>query len=93
MRVISLAGGIIPGLISTFLLWLGLPGGGGLWPVLLFALVPFLYLIKIKRSRTRFYLGLFAGIFHFLLQLYWIVIVLGRYGGLPWYFAVPALFL
>ena len=34
-----------------------------------------------------------CGLVHFILLLYWLVIVLGKYGGLPWFVAVPALLL
>lgn len=78
---------------SAALLWLGLPGGGGLWPLLPVALLPLLYILKYESASTRMLLGLAAGFLHFLLQIYWIVIVLGRYGGLAWYFSYPALVL
>lgn len=77
-------------LLTAMLLWLGLPGGGGFWPALFVALVPLFQLCSIERGRNRFLLGFLCGFLHFLLQLYWIVIVLGRYGGLPWYFSFPA---
>ncbi len=37
--------------------------------------------------------GLCCGLVHFTLLLYWIVIVLDKYGGVPWFFAVLALLL
>lgn len=43
--------------------------------------------------RTAFFAGLSCGLVHFTLLLYWIVIVLGKYGGLPWFISVPALLL
>ncbi len=78
---------------SAALLWLGLPGGGGLWPLLPVALVPLLHIFKYDSASTRFFWGLAAGFLHFMLQIYWIVIVLGRYGGLEWFFSYPALVL
>lgn len=86
----SFVKGAVLGLLSAVLLWAGLPGGGEFWPSLLVALVPFFFLIQVEQPGKRFLLGLCAGFFHFALQLYWIVIVLGRYGGLPWFFSVPA---
>ncbi len=77
-------------LMSAGLLWLGLPGGGELWPVLFVALLPLFFLAPIRSAKKRFCYGLIVGLAHFLLQLYWIVFVLGRYGGLAWYFAYPA---
>ncbi len=77
-------------LLSAGLLWLGFPGGGELWPVLFISLVPVLFTVTLGSAKKRFGYGLAVGILHFLLQLYWIVFVLGRYGGLPWYFAYPA---
>lgn len=77
-------------LLSAGLLWLGFPGGGELWPILFIALIPLLLLTSIRSAKTRFFCGLLVGLLHFLLQLYWIVFVLGRYGGLAWYFTYPA---
>lgn len=90
MREISWLKSIALGLCSAVLLWLGFPGGGELWPVLFVALVPLLFLTRIKKPGRRFFTGVSAGFFHYALQLYWIIIVLGRYGGLPWFFSVPA---
>jgi len=80
--------------LCAALLWTGLPGGGGMWPVLLIALVPLLFLARVEATpRRRFLYGLAAGLCHFILQLYWIVLVLGRYGGLPCFFSYPAMVL
>lgn len=85
--------GLFLSILSAGLLWLGFPGGGEFWPVLFLALVPLLYVAKNCDPKRSFRFGLLAGFFHFILVLYWIVIVLGRYGGLPWFFSVPALVL
>ena len=78
---------------TILLLWLALPGCGGFWPLLAVACVP-LFVSVCKGSRRQALLsGLFVGIGHFLLQLYWIVFVLGQYGGLPLFVSVPALLL
>ncbi len=78
---------------TVFLLWLALPGCCGFWPLLAGACVP-LFVSVCKGSRRQALLsGLIVGICHFLLQLYWIVFVLGQYGGLPLFVSVPALLL
>lgn len=85
--------GIAACCVSVVLLLLALPGGGGFWPLLGVACVPFLVCIT-KGSRWQaLFFAFFFGTVHFLVQLYWIVFVVGHYGGLPLYFAVPALLL
>jgi apolipoprotein N-acyltransferase len=82
-------------LICTVLLtWLALPGNFFFWPLLAICLVPLFSLLHtLPSSAKALSYGFFAGIFFHLLQLYWIVPVLQTYGGLGWYFAVPALLL
>ncbi len=80
-------------LLSGLLLWLSFPGGGGVWPLLFVALVPLLQVLRQKSSRKAGLYGLICGLLHFTVLLYWIVIVLGRYGGLAWFLSVPALLL
>ncbi len=80
-------------LLAPLLLWLGLPGGGEFWPLLFIGLVPLLYISCCATIKQRLFWGLACGLCHFMLQLYWIVIVLGRYGGLPWFFSLPAFLL
>lgn len=77
--------------LSGLLLALAFPGGPGLWPLLAVALVPLLLTLRGGIRGRAFRTGLVAGMVHFLVLLYWIVTVLGHYGGLPWYFSVPAL--
>lgn len=80
--------------LTAGLLWLAFPGGGGCWPLLFVALIPFLLLLReVQSARQAGILGLLTGIVHFLVLLYWLVTVLGHYGGLPLYVAVPALVL
>jgi apolipoprotein N-acyltransferase len=79
--------------LTGLLLWISFPGGGDIWPLLFVALVPFLYALAGISVRTAFFAGLSCGLVHFTLLLYWIVIVLGKYGGLPWFISVPALLL
>lgn len=85
--------GIAACCVSVILLVLALPGGGSLWPLLAFACVPFLVCINRGSRRQALFFGFFFGTVHFLVQLYWIVFVIGHYGGLPLYFSVPALLL
>lgn len=72
-------------LSTCLLLWLALPGGGEAWAILFVALLPLLLVIGRGDSRHAACCGLTAGILHYSLLLYWIVIVVGKYGGLPWY--------
>jgi len=85
---------ILAVLLTAGLLWLAFPGGGGIWPLLFIALVPLLLVvIKTKTARQAGIYGVLTGLLHFLVLLYWLVIVLGRYGGLPPFLSVPALVL
>ena len=89
---VTIRGGL---LMSTALLtWLALPGNFSFWPLLGFCLVPLLILVGGAPSVAKALVyGFVCGIFYYLFQLYWIVPVLQTYGGLGWYFAVPALLL
>jgi apolipoprotein N-acyltransferase len=79
---------------TALMLWLAYPGGGELWPLLFVALVPFFVVVMgAKTARQAALLGMLLGLVHFAALLYWIVIVLGHYGGLPVYLAVAALLL
>lgn len=84
---------LVLSLSSALLLWCAFPGGGGLWPLLAVALVPLLVALPRMNGRQAALTAFAAGILHFLLSLYWIVTVLGRYGGLPVFVTVPALLL
>ena len=78
---------------SGILLFLVFPGAVGLWPVAWVALVPLLLAIRNVRPGTAARLGLLAGMVHYVSLLYWVVIVLGRYGHLPLWVSLPALLL
>ena len=80
-------------LLSGLLLWLSFPGGGGVSPLLLLALVPLLLAAYQAGARTSLLCGLLTGIVHYCALIYWIVIVVGKYGGLPWYISSLALLL
>ena len=61
--------------------------------MLFVALVPFLTALRTAPSAQAAWCGLFTGLVHFLSLLYWIVIVMGRYGKLPWYISFTTLVL
>jgi apolipoprotein N-acyltransferase len=84
---------ILPSFLSGGLLCLSLPGSGGLWPLLFVALVPLLVAIRRADPGQAAWCGLLTGLVHFLTLLYWLVIVMGRYGRLPWYISFTTLFL
>ncbi len=85
-------------LLAALLLNLGMPGLGkysGWWPLLCLCLSPLL-LIALSvplRPAQAAAAGFLFGLAAYTGQLYWIVIVLGRYGGLPLWLSVPALLL
>ena len=79
--------------LTSLLLWLSFPGGGKVWPLLFGALVPFLFVLRGVNARRAALYGLCCGLVHFTILLYWIVIVLGKYGGLEWFISLQALFL
>ncbi|MFC1844653.1 apolipoprotein N-acyltransferase [Thermodesulfobacteriota bacterium] len=78
---------------TGFLLFLTFPGAAGFWPLAWVALVPLLLAIRNVNPGRAARLGLLAGMIHYVTLLYWIVIVLGRYGNLPLWVSVPALLL
>lgn len=79
--------------LTSLLLWLSFPGGGEVWPLLFVALIPLLFVLRGVNVRKAAFCGLSCGLVHFTLLLYWIVIVLGKYGGLPWFISLAALLL
>jgi len=81
-------------IVSPLLVWIALPGRFSLWPLLCISLVPlFCWLAAAENSRVAFRRGLASGIILYCLQLYWIIPVLMQYGNLPWFVALPCLFL
>ncbi len=91
MKDFSARTAVLVSSISIPLLWLAMPGGGEFWPLLVVACVPFLLGVSSGSMKRAALCGLLMGTGHFLLQLYWIVFVLGQYGGLPLFVSVPAL--
>ena len=78
---------------TGILLFLSFPGTVGLWPAAWVALVPLLLAVKDVRPGVAARLGLLAGMVHYVSLLYWIIIVLGKYGNLPLWVSIPALLL
>ena len=78
---------------TGFLLFLSFPGAAGFWPLAWVALVPLLLAVRNVGPGRAARLGLLAGMIHYVSLLYWVIIVLGRYGNLPLWVSVPALLL
>ena len=58
------------------------------------ALIPLFFAVKdIKKKGERFRLGFIAGLAHYLSLVFWVVVTMSRYGGLPMYQCVSLLFL
>ncbi len=76
---------------TALLLGLGMPGITGWWPLLFIALVPLLSMVRHLPPMCSGCMGMFCGLLYNIILLYWIVIVLGRYGGLPPWISVPAM--
>ena len=79
-------------ILTSLLLGIAFPGAG-LWPLVFVALVPLLFIVSSSSMKHCILGGLTAGLLHYLLLLYWVVIVLGRYGGMPWFVSLPGLVL
>jgi apolipoprotein N-acyltransferase len=81
-------------IVSPLLVWISLPGRFSLWPLLCISLVPlFCWINAAENRRVAFRRGLASGIILYSLLLYWVIPVLMQYGNLPWYVALPCLFL
>jgi apolipoprotein N-acyltransferase len=78
---------------TGLLFWIAFPGGGGLWPLVFVALVPLFFVIRNSSLKNCILAGLTCGLLHYLLLLYWVVIVLGKYGGMPWFISLQGLVL
>ncbi|MFA5717046.1 MAG: apolipoprotein N-acyltransferase [Desulfobulbaceae bacterium] len=86
------AGGVVPGSLATaVMLAAAMPGRLGWWPLLFAALVPLLLIVSRRGAAQSAAAGMLTGFLYHICLLYWIVIVLGRYGGLPPWLSVPAL--
>ena len=79
-------------ILSGVLLTISFPPGHFSF-VAWFALIPLLKSIETASPYNAFRLGLFSGLIHYLSLIYWIVVVLGRYGNLNVFVALLALVL
>ncbi|NLX19361.1 MAG: apolipoprotein N-acyltransferase [Desulfobulbus sp.] len=84
---------LLAAVLSAGLSALAMPGKIGWWPLLFFALVPLLRLCLNTRPLRSAAGGFLFGVTYHLALLYWILIVLGQYGGLSLWVSVPALVL
>jgi apolipoprotein N-acyltransferase len=81
---------ILAAVLSGLMLTASFPPGATDW-LAWFALVPLLAAMRLQPPSGCFRLGFTAGVVHFLSMMYWIVVVLGNYGGLPVFLSVTAL--
>jgi len=84
---------ILSSLFTAVLLVAAMPGFVGWWPLLFVALLPLLRSTLYLNPGRSMLAGLLTGFLYYFGLLYWIVIVLGRYGGLPLWIILPALVL
>ena len=84
---------LLSGLGTACLLALAMPGRIGWWPLLFVALAPLLLAALYAPPGRSALTGFLSGLLYHLALLYWILIVLGRYGGLPLWISVPGLVL
>ncbi len=78
-------------LCSAALLFLAMPGRFSWWPLIFVALVPLLLALPGLSLRRAACMGFFCGLVYHISTMYWIVIVMGRYGGLPPWIAVAGM--
>ena len=76
---------------TALLLVFPMSGLPGCWPLLFVALAPLLSAVRRLPPMRAACMGMFCGLLYNIGLLYWIVIVLGRYGGLPPWISVPAM--
>ena len=81
------------GVLTACLLALAMPGRIGWWPLLFVALIPLLSAALHTAPARSALMGFVGGLVYHLALLYWIQIVLGRYGGLPLWLSLPGLLL
>ncbi len=77
---------------SGFLLTLSFPRTGISWLAWL-SLVPLFIGLRNLTPKNGFYLGLCAGLAHYITLLYWLAYTMSTYGNLPLYVSVPVLLL
>ena len=79
--------------LTGVLFWIAFPGGVGLWPLVFVVLIPLFFVLYNSSIKTCIFAGLFCGLVHYLSLLYWVVIVLGKYGGMPWFISLQGVVL
>ncbi len=84
---------LLYGIVTAGLLALAMPGRAGWWPLLFVALVPLLLVVLYAPPGRSALVGFVCGLVYHCALLYWVLIVLGRYGALPWWISLPALVL
>jgi apolipoprotein N-acyltransferase len=77
---------------SGFLLTLSFPKFEISW-LAWFAFIPLFVAIRNLSLKNGFYLGLLAGLVHYLSLVYWLEHTMAAYGHLPFYVSIPILFL
>jgi len=83
---------VLAAILSGLLLAAAFPKWDQTW-LLIFALVPLLWALKDQSPKAAFWLGLVAGMAHYVAMLYWIVYVTHVFGHLPLIAAIGILFL
>jgi len=78
-------------LATSLILWAASPGQWAVTPLAWIALVPLLLAVRGLAPKAGATLGLISGVSYYLSLIYWIIIALGRYGGLPPWLTLPAL--
>ncbi|PIE72534.1 MAG: apolipoprotein N-acyltransferase [Deltaproteobacteria bacterium] len=79
-------------LATSILLAVAFPGDIGWWPLVFVALVPLFFVLRFCSVRAALLCGFTSGLLLYLMLLYWIFIVLARYGGLPWFVSTAGVF-
>lgn len=82
---------VLLALLTSLFLFAASPGQWAIAPLAWIALVPLLLACRGLSVKTSAGLGLLSGVVYFSALIYWIIIALGRYGGLPLWVTVPAL--
>ena len=77
---------------SGFLLTLSFPNFDISW-LAWFAFIPLFVALRNLSLKNSFYLGLFAGLVHYLSLVYWLAHTMSAYGHLPFYVSIPVLLL
>jgi len=82
---------ILLALLSSILLFVASPGQWALTKLVWIAMLPLLHACQGLSMKKSARLGLLCGLVYYLSLIYWIIIALGQYGGLPLWVTLPAL--